>query len=403
MIITCRKHGDFKQRPFDHYAGQGCPKCGADRRIQATRSDPEMILNKIKNIYGDRFDYSKFNYIKDDTKVTLICPIHGDFDKPYRGLLRGIGCSQCHHDSISLTTEQFVIRSNASHDYFYDYSKSVCSRGSDKVIIGCPVHGEFTQNALAHASGVGCKACSTDRVRVTLEEFKERSTKKHNGKYSYDKSVLENVSEKITITCPTHGDFRQIASAHMSGRICSKCRYAMLSYSEEEYKAMVTKVHGDNYGLDNLGYVTLDHPVHVECQKHGRVKIKKAHYLLRGSGCSKCSGSNPEKLIGGYLEGFGILYDREFVIEGYRYRYDFLLIDYQVLIEYHGEQHYRSVLYYGGDEALIKRQAADEEKVKLARKNGYKLIVLNYKDKENGKLKESLVKALITAGVKLEL
>lgn len=27
LTITCKKHGDFYQRPKDHYAGQGCRKC----------------------------------------------------------------------------------------------------------------------------------------------------------------------------------------------------------------------------------------------------------------------------------------------------------------------------------------------------------------------------------------
>ena len=31
LIITCKKHGEFKQRPHDHYAGQGCNLCGYER------------------------------------------------------------------------------------------------------------------------------------------------------------------------------------------------------------------------------------------------------------------------------------------------------------------------------------------------------------------------------------
>lgn len=27
MVITCLKHGDFKQRPYSHKQGQGCPVC----------------------------------------------------------------------------------------------------------------------------------------------------------------------------------------------------------------------------------------------------------------------------------------------------------------------------------------------------------------------------------------
>lgn len=32
--------------------------------------------------FGDKFDYSKVNYINYSTPITIICPIHGEFQTP---------------------------------------------------------------------------------------------------------------------------------------------------------------------------------------------------------------------------------------------------------------------------------------------------------------------------------
>ena len=38
----------------------------------------EFILKSIA-VHGDKYDYSKVEYINNRTKVCIICPIHGEF------------------------------------------------------------------------------------------------------------------------------------------------------------------------------------------------------------------------------------------------------------------------------------------------------------------------------------
>jgi hypothetical protein len=61
------------------------------------------------------------------------------------------------------------------------------------------------------------------RKKITLEEFKERSNKIHNNKYDYSKSVYINAISKLIIICPIHGEFNQKAHSHSSGSECPKC------------------------------------------------------------------------------------------------------------------------------------------------------------------------------------
>ena len=86
ITITCREHGDFQIRPNAHTGAQsqGCPACGNRPKMST-----EALIKKSKELYGDRFEYNKASYINTETKVTITCKKHGDFQiKPnnhYKG------------------------------------------------------------------------------------------------------------------------------------------------------------------------------------------------------------------------------------------------------------------------------------------------------------------------------
>lgn len=58
-------------------------------------------------------------------------------------------------DSIS----DFIHKSRLVHGDKYDYSKSKYTTNHNKVVIICPLHGEFNQRASNHKSGRGCDYC----------------------------------------------------------------------------------------------------------------------------------------------------------------------------------------------------------------------------------------------------
>ena len=57
-------------------------------------STSEFIEKSIK-IHGNKFDYSKVEYIGSHTKVCIICPEHGEFYQSPTGHLSGNGCPKC--------------------------------------------------------------------------------------------------------------------------------------------------------------------------------------------------------------------------------------------------------------------------------------------------------------------
>ena len=65
--------------------------------------------------------------------------------------------------------------------------------------------------------------------RLILDEFKDRAKAVHGEKYSYEKSIYSGYNEKLTITCPIHGDFMQTPHSHLDGCGCKECRKITLS------------------------------------------------------------------------------------------------------------------------------------------------------------------------------
>ena len=60
--------------------------------------------------------------------------------------------------------------------------------------------------------------------RATLKQFIEKSKKVHGDKYDYSKSIYINSKTKLIIICPIHGEFIQIPSDHYLSKCgCPKC------------------------------------------------------------------------------------------------------------------------------------------------------------------------------------
>jgi hypothetical protein len=98
ITIICPIHGDFKQTPNSHLNGHGCPMCGNIKRIQGLIKTTDDFLESGIRIHGGTYDYSKVNYIKFNSPVTITCHIHGDFEQLPMIHLSGCGCPLCKSD-----------------------------------------------------------------------------------------------------------------------------------------------------------------------------------------------------------------------------------------------------------------------------------------------------------------
>ena len=216
VTIICSVHGEFEQIPNSHLRGQGCADCGGTKK-----STTEQFIEKAKAVHGDRYDYSKVEHVNSSTKVTIICPEHGEFEQIPGGHLSGKGCAECGGTKKS-TTEQFIEKAKAVHGDRYDYSKVEYVNDSAKVTIICSTHGEFEQMPTNHLVGRGCLECSGFK-KPTTGEFIEKAKAVHGDRYDYSKVEYVKVSSKVTIICSVHGEFEQSPTNHLMGKGCPKC------------------------------------------------------------------------------------------------------------------------------------------------------------------------------------
>ena len=71
--------------------------------------------------------------------------------------------------------------------------------------------------------------------------------------------------------------------------------------------------------------------------------------------------------------------------------FDFYLPDYNLLVEYDGIQHFESIKYFGGEDALLLNQLKDKIKTDYTIANNIKLIRIKYDENVEEKLSLVLI------------
>lgn len=156
IIIICKLHGEFEQIPNNHLNGQGCIKCA----ISNKKNNIKNFINKSNLIHNYKYDYSESIYINAHTKLIIMCPEHGKFKQTPNAHLNGRNCPMCYKNCKIYNTGEFIKRAEYKHNYRYDYSKVKFLNNNTKITITCKIHGDFEQLPTTHLVGSGCKKCS---------------------------------------------------------------------------------------------------------------------------------------------------------------------------------------------------------------------------------------------------
>jgi hypothetical protein len=232
MQIMCHTHGLFEQRAKSHLEGQGCRQCWLDRIGDTTRSSFSEFVDRAKKVHPDAYSYPLQTYINANTKIRIVCKIHGEFlQKPFVHLM-GIGCPTCGRDNRnchggrSLVSTPEVIRlAREVHGNLYDYTESENTGYNNPMKIECKNHGTFLQTPSEHiGKRRGCAKCAVDERTYTFSEMVSKAKEVHGDRYTYPVQEYTISKNKVTIICPKHGEFRQTFSEHVWGKHgCPKC------------------------------------------------------------------------------------------------------------------------------------------------------------------------------------
>ena len=270
------------------------------------------FIERAKLAHGNKYDYSKVNYVRINDKVEIICPEHGSFMQSYNlHIYRKNGCPQCGAGG-RLTTEKFIKRATLVHGNKYDYSKVDYKSVKDKVEIICPEHGSFMQSIRLHVERKnGCSECGyklNKQKSIDQDEFIERSRKIHGDKYDYSKSNYLGPTSPIDIICSIHGKFT-IKSSHLhitNKNGCQQCALDSRRLTKEEFIQKSKKLYGEYYIYDKVDYNTLANDVIIICPKHGEQKLLAVDHLRVG--CWFCKRNRSQDI---WLDEIGILNSKE--------------------------------------------------------------------------------------------
>lgn len=216
---------------------------------------------RVNTIHNNKYDYTKVNYVNTRTKVIIICPTHGEFEQRAGDHMLGAGCIKCGiagvKNSLTSDTNSFTKKANVLHNNKYDYSKVDYKNSKTKVVIICPIHGEFEQNPNSHLNGYGCALCGLNTLSKTFssntEKFITKAKLVHNNKYNYDKVEYVNSKIKVLITCPTHGDFEQTPNNHLTGYGCQGCAESGFDKTKSAILYYLKVTTNDNQILYKIG------------------------------------------------------------------------------------------------------------------------------------------------------
>ena len=212
--IICPIHGSFKQTPHNHLMGHGCGECRKLSISKLNSLTKEDFIEKAKKIHGDKYDYSRVNYVHSTIKVEIICPIHGSFWQKPSAHLFGEGCPGCKMSKLEREIELYLKQEKISYVRIKTWDWLVY-KGNQSVDFYLPDY-----NAVIEAQGrqhfEEIKFYSKNgydlEKRMDMDKNKRKLCEEHglkvyyysdlskkNDPYPYPYKVYENITELFKI------------------------------------------------------------------------------------------------------------------------------------------------------------------------------------------------------------
>ena len=168
-----------------------------------------------------------------------------------------------------------------------------------------------------------------------------------------------------------------------------RCVNCSAHKAEKYFKSKVLEKLGSEYSFINFthrpelseGYRRGVVVEHFNC---GHVYETSYSKILEGSKCPNCVYSRGEKAVADVLDSLSIEYSREHTFEYLgRKRFDFFIPSLNIAIEYDGEQHYKSIDAWGGEEYLESVRQSDAFKNDFCDFMGIDLLRIPYWEFDN--------------------
>lgn len=345
------------------------------------------------------------------TRVVFTCGRHvekGEIDMPWGKFSNSAkGCPYC------------AGKHKTTADFQKEVSESIILQseylGLEKLITcKCAICGHVWDTLAGNLKGGrACPKCRYVRMaakrRITQADFQEKIKRVNAnilviGKY-------RGVHTTVKCKCSVHDVEWSAYPSNLLNRssTCPQCAKESMRekslLSNDEFINRLSSINSKS--IPQEPYDGFWIPIKCICSDHGLAYyITPRDLFRRRTHCEKCMDRNlssGEYRIATYLDQIGVEYFKQHIFDDCAYinnlRFDFYIPEYNLAIEYDGEQHYRPVFPINGDEEAMKKnywacKMRDEIKTAYCHDNNIRLLRIPFWDKD---CIELIIKRMICA------
>lgn len=320
-------------------------------------------------------------YVNYKTPILHKCLIHNvEWMITPSNVLAGQGCAECKKQKIS-------DKKRKTHTQYVDELKNINPNivpVETYIDVNIPimhkcVKDNYQWKTSPHSllNGNGCSMCA-NRVRRTHDEY-VRDVKNINKNIDVIGKFI-NTHIDVRHKCLICGyEWNAKPYNVLLGTSCPNCA-GIMKKEHSKYVEEVSRINEDIEVVEE--YKTAKTPILHRCKICGCEWYATPTNILTGKGCPECVESNGERAVRQYLDKNKILYNFQKTFDDcYDIKslpFDFYLPEYNACIEYDGEQHFKSVEYFGGKDSFKKTVMHDNIKNDYCKNNNIKLLRIPY-------------------------
>ena len=393
ILCKCKIDGyEWKATPNNLLNKQsGCSRCSNNEKY-TTDSFKEKLFVISPNIE------LLSQYTNNGTNILCKCKIDGYEWKatPNNLLNKQSGCPKCSNKE-KYTTDSFINKMkeiNPNIEILGKYTNSY-----SKILCKCKIDGyEWKATPEKLFIKQSCPRCAKNE-RYTHEQYIQMISYINDNIEILDK--CENSKTKIKCKCKIDGyEWETTPNNLIHGKTgCSRCE----NKEKWTHESFINKMQEINSNIKIIGkFINIKTKIECKCKVcKNKWFVSSISLIHNKSGCPKCKAHKTEREIIKILEKYKIFFEHEKKFNDCRdkglLRFDFYLPDYNICIEYDGEQHYMPVKFNGIDLLRATKifndcQKRDVIKTNYCKNNNIKLIRIPYWEKKT--LENFLLKTL---------
>ena len=324
--------------------------------------------------------------------ITLWCGIEGHeyIQSTFANLLykNSFHCRECKKDNRIKEIEKIIENKYKIISIDYVSDDWIKSRAT----LWCGIEGheyiEVSFKSIINGNIIGCKLCRKKKHILKIKEEVEKTGKKLIEIKEYNEKDYHK--SRIIVSCgnknhkPIETSLNKIINSNVKCKDCIK---------EENINKMILYLNSTQYRFNKvIKYCESDYmksTIEIICPKDEThvYTVRFSSFKYEGKRCPHCGMTYGEHEVANILKRYNIKYKFQYKYKDCRFinplPFDFYLPDYNILIEYDGEQHYKPIDLFGGEENFKYTKQNDNIKNKYCNDNNIKLIRIPYWDFNN--------------------